>query len=239
MTPRFKVGVSIALLLALSCGSGSIAQEAKSDQDEYQFRWLDPDKKINVLQNRRYIKENQQMFSLLAGPGSSNPYRNTWQLSARIAHFFSEWVGVEFFYTGVLNQTNDTFEQLRNATANVIPVVREVRYQVGGQVLWMPWYAKINVFNTIIYFDWYFGAGAALVGTQVDTRTNASSASSYVTQKFGALVLSTGHLFHFSDHFGARLDVSSAFYRAPRLGTSGDASTVSNFLYGLGVSYRL
>lgn len=224
--------------LLLACGF--LAQfAAASEEEQFEFRWLDPDKKINVLQNRRYLKENQQMISLLGGPGSSNPYRNTWQLSARLSHFFSEFVGIEFFYSGVLNQTNDTFEQLKRATANVIPVVREVKYQAGAQVLWMPWYAKINVFNTIIYFDWYFGAGAAMVGTQLDTRTNATNPPNYVNQKFGALVLSTGHLFHFSDHFGARLDVSGAFYRAPRFGTSGDSSTVSNYLYGLGVTYKL
>src|SRR3954465_6960282 len=41
---------------------------APQADDEYSFNWLDPDKKIYVLQNRRYLKAERAELSVLVGP---------------------------------------------------------------------------------------------------------------------------------------------------------------------------
>ena len=49
---------------------------------EYDFSWLDPDKKIYVIQNRKYLKAKRALVSVLGGLGLSNPYRTTYNVSA-------------------------------------------------------------------------------------------------------------------------------------------------------------
>ena len=46
-----------------------IASEEKgdSDDDEFNFSWLDPDKKVYVLQNRKYRKKNRFAIFLTGG----------------------------------------------------------------------------------------------------------------------------------------------------------------------------
>ena len=52
----FLLGLQV-VFIALT----TLAQAA--DDDEYNFSWLDPDKKIYVLQNRKYRKAGRVMFS--------------------------------------------------------------------------------------------------------------------------------------------------------------------------------
>lgn len=220
-------------------GSSEIDTPAPSADDGYSFKWLDPDKKIYVLQNRRYTKAGRGMLSVIAGPGSSNAYRNTAGVSLRGGFFFSEWLGLEIFHTLQSNSDNGTFQSLKAATANIIPIVREIKSQTGVVVNFVPWYAKINMFNEILYFDWYFSVGGGSVMTRLDTRTNALRASSYVDQTFTGIFASTGHLYHLSQLFAVRLDVSGAYYNAPNSGLTGEKSWFSNYLYSIGFALKL
>lgn len=215
------------------------ASADSGEESEYNFNWLDPEKKIYVLQNRKYLKKDRAMVSVLAGPGISNAYRNTGALSGRLGYYFSEWLGLEAFHTMMSNSENKTFEQLRFATTNIVPVVREIRSQTGVVVNYVPWYAKINVFNSILYFDWYFSGGAGVLNSQLDRRTNASLSTDFVDQNFTSVFLGTGQMFHLSQHFTVRLDATGAFYRAPVYGTSGEKTWFSNYLFGFGFGVKL
>lgn len=231
-------GSSVAGREPASSG-GDASEDAPRDSDEYSFKWLDPDKKIYVLQNRRYLKAERPMLSVLAGPGISNPYRNTSMVSPRLAYFFTEWLGLEAFYTKGFNSENGTFDALKRNSPNSLPVVREIRSQTGLLAEFVPFYAKINVFNKILYFDWYFNAGAGVMQTALDTRTSSSSPASFQDQSFTGYYLGTGHLFHLSQLLTLRLDFSGAFYRAGAFGNSGDQTWFSNYLFGFGLGLRI
>jgi outer membrane beta-barrel protein len=215
------------------------AAAAALESDEYNFSWLDPDKKIYVLQNRRYIKAKHLLLSAMAGTGFSNAYRSAYSVDPRVAFYFSEALGIEAFYSFFHNKENNTFEALQQSAPNTLPVVREIRSQYGLLMHYVPWYAKINVFNKILYFDWYFTGGAGTIRTALDTRTSSASASQFTNQDLFSLFLGTGHQYHLSQFMLVRLDFSGGFYRAPVFGNEGDNAWFSNYVFGLGFGFKL
>lgn len=216
------------------------ASSSNSD-DEYNFNWLDPEKKIYVLQNRRYLKANRLMLSGMVGTGFSNPYRTSYNLDPRIAYYFSEQFGVEVFYTFTVNSANSTFNALAGTNANVLPVIREITGQYGASFHWVPWYAKINVFNKILYFDWYFSAGLGDVHANASNTSDGTSApnKTAVPQDYFAMFFGTGHIYHITDSLLVRLDFTSAVYNAQIYGTGGGGTWYSNLNFGAGVGWRL
>lgn len=215
------------------------SKDAVVGKDEYSFKWLDPDKKIYVLQNRKYLKANHLMLSALLGPGLSNSYRDTAGLSFRGSYYFTEWLGIEGFYTAGFNSENKTFEALKRTAVTTLPIVREIRGQTGVMLQYVPWYAKINVFNSILYFDWYFNGGVGTLRTALDTRPNTASPATYTEENLTSYFLGTGHMFHLSQVFTVRLDLTGAYYRAPILGNSGESTWFSNYLFGFGLGLKL
>ena len=221
--------------------SAEAGAHSKENGDEYSFNWLDPEKKIYVLQNRRYTKAGKLLVSLMGGPGLSNPYRTTYNLDPRLAFFLSEDWGIEGFYTTTFNSNNNTFRALTTASPNTLPVVREFKSEYGALLHWVPWYAKINIFNKILYFDWYFALGAGMVQDNAITQ-NAGAASPTTTGESAfAVVWATGQIFHVSDTFSVRLDLTNHVYNASVFGpgqsnTETSWYTNTNLSVGLGIT---
>jgi len=47
--------------------SSDSRSKGSSDDDEYNFNWLDPEKKIYVLQNRKFLKGGHVLLSVTGG----------------------------------------------------------------------------------------------------------------------------------------------------------------------------
>lgn len=225
-------------LVAMSWANQSQAQEAVNS--EYSFSWLDPDKKIYVLQNRRYQKAGRAHASLMAGPAVASAYRNIFSLSPRLAYYFNEWLGVEAMYIRSFNSANGNFDALRVASgSSVLPVVREIKDQMGLLLHYSPWYAKINVFNKVLYFDWYFTAGAGMLNGTLISQNGTGTSLTETTDSRMAGFLGTGHQFHLGDVGFVRLDMTCAIYSAPVFGTSGSNNLYSNYHFGFGIGAKL
>lgn len=205
---------------------------------EYDFNWLDPDKKIYVLQNRRYLKAERALLSLMVGPGLSNPYKTVWDIDGRLAYYMSESFGVEAFYTGLFNSTNNTYRALISTNTSVVPPLREIRTQYGLLAHYVPWYAKINVFNSILYFDWYFSAGLGRMHSVVNSETNPNVTANYVDDDLTAFYFGTGHQYYLSQRVTVRLDFTGAVYSAPIYGLTGNKALFSDYRFGIGLGLR-
>lgn len=207
--------------------------DAASDSDDYQFSWLDPDKKIYVLQNRKYTKSRRLLLSAMFGLGFSNPYRSIADIEPRAAFYISEDWGVELFFNYTSNSVNGTFNALAAAVGSTtLPTIREFRTGYGAQLHWSPWYAKINVFNQILFFDWYFGAGVGRFNTILFY-------PGPISQDITPFMLSTGHQFHFNRMWTVRMDFTAMIYNAPLFGTTGDNTWFSDYRFRLGLGLRL
>jgi len=229
-----RLGLIFGAILWMTLIAASYADAAENKDDEYSFSWLDPDKKIYVLQNRRYRKANRLMVTASVGTGLTIPYRTAYNLDPRIGYYLSDALGIEVFYQMTMNQKNTIFEALRLSNTNVWPQTREIQSQTGALVHWVPWYAKINVFNKILYFDWYFSGGVGVLNTKLE-----KTATTSVAQNFTALILGTGHQYFLIETWLVRLYLGSAPYRAPLMGETGDPAWFSNLNFNFGVGLRL
>jgi len=230
------LGAGVWLMLM----AGAWNRAEASESETYNFSWLDPEKKIYVLQNRKYTKANRPMLSVMGGIGWSNPYRNVRSVEPRLSYFFNESFGFEVFYSRLSNSANTTFEALEAATAGAsLPLLREIRGQMGGLLHWVPWYAKINVFNNILYFDWGFEFGAGQLQTVTLTKAVSSDPFTETTENLTAFFAGTSQQFFLSQNWSVRLDILGAFYNAKYSKTSGDKAWFSNFQFGAGLGYRL
>lgn len=217
-------------------------------EDDYNFSWLDPDKKIYVLQNRKFRKADGAHIYVLGGMGLGETYRKAFQYQPRLGYWFNEDFGLEAFYTGRFNSVNGAYSSLQRAHGNIAgidPYVREITSQFGVLFNWAPWYAKINVFNSILYFDWYFSMGAGSMSSEVGPKTKGDLPTQWKTENLFAIYLGTGHLFHVSEKFMVRLDFLAHFYSAAidggstATGASNDKAIFSNTSLNLGIGLKL
>jgi len=225
------IGLSSLLDLHTACAAAD---------DDYNFSWLDPDKKIYVLQNRKFRKAQAAQISLMGGIGLAETYRNAYQVQPRLGYWFNEDMGIEAFYAARFNSPNGAYRALTQAVGSgTSPLIREINSQVGVLFNWAPWYAKINVFNSILYFDWYFSLGLGDMMTQIGQDTPSTAVTPWISQNLFAVYAGTGHMFHISEHFFGRLDFLGHFYSAKVFGNTGDQAIFSAFDLNLGIGLRL
>jgi outer membrane beta-barrel protein len=235
------ISCSAALLGATALATAALAPNtarAATDDDEYNFDWLDKDKKIYVLQNRKFLKSNHLVFSAMTGVEHSSPYRSSYSVGGRVAYYAAEWLGFEGLYSKVFNSENNIFKALKQSAPTAKPNVRQINSEMGLLVHYVPWYAKINVFNAILHFDWYFSGGAGQIATEVNTAAN-NATPVYVQQDETAFFLGTGHQYHVTRRLNVRLDFTSTFYRAPLVGVSGAKTWFSNYAFTAGLGFKL
>lgn len=214
-------------------------EKPKTDGSEYSFSWLDPDKKINVVQNRKYTKANQIEVVLSGGVGMGETYRNSYVVMPRMFYYFNESFGLSLLGAFTSNSDNNNLAALKQASST-IPSVRDIKAFYGGSVVWIPFYAKINTFNHIFYFDWSFEAGAASVKSEIDLNNRASGLPNLRSGNYTGYFWGTGQKFFITRNFATRLDFMGLYYSAPSaLNTvlNTDSVTNSHYYFTLGLSY--
>ena len=206
--------------------------------DSYDFKWLDPDKKVYVLQNRRFVKANRLSISFLPGISVSAAFQNIAKLGGRIGYHFTEDLGVEAFVNYNISDANTTLIAFQGASPSGRVIVHQPGLQWGGLIEWSPWYAKINVFNAILYFDWYFSVGGGTSGiTILDVKRSSESVMNVINPL--TIYAATGHQFHITENFFARLEMMGAYYMAPLFGDSGVNAWFTDYSFTLGAGIRL
>ncbi len=240
-----RIWSALALLCWSMCLDVSAAFSA--EESDYNFSWLDPEKKIYVLQNRRYRKAGSPELYAMGGLSLGDPYRTVMQVQPRFGFWFTESMGLEVFYSARFHSVNNSYLAVVDAvkSGGNTPYIREVKSQFGALFNWAPWYAKINVFNSILYFDWYFSMGGGVMSTDIGPKTKDDpSASAFWTQEnLFAVFLGTGQMFYLDEHWTARLDFLGHFYSANiyggYAGASSEKAIYSNFSLNLGIGYKI
>jgi outer membrane beta-barrel protein len=207
-----------------------------AEEDEYNFSWLDPDKKVYVLQNRKYQKAKKLALFVQGGANLSNPYRSELMGIPRASYWFTEQFGVEAFFSLVDSAENDNFNALENVSASALPFVRKTKSYFGALFTWTPWYAKINMFNKILYFDWFIFAGGGQMGTAINLNNRAGLAANFRDDTHFAAYFGTGQTFYVTRHFLVRWDLIGAAFKAAGADNRSE-STRTNYDFALGVGY--
>lgn len=214
-----------------------------AEDQTYNFSWLDPDKEVYVLQNRKFRKAGRLHISAGAGITTSGPFVDSQTLQTRFGFFFKEEWGAEFIYAKNSGEENDTAALLRNeGGAGSVPFRRIVDNYMGGMILWSPFYTKINTFNKIIYLDLILGVGIAKLeetNNQEEFLTDGINLEE-TTQSHTGVMWNVGAKFFINERFSLRADLTTIHYQAEVASdTSNEKAWNENFdlALSLGVSF--
>jgi outer membrane beta-barrel protein len=134
-----------------------------SEQDLYEFLWLDPDKHVFVLQNKQH-KKAKKFFAQASYLNAVNvDFQESNGLGASIGYHFNEQLGIAIDAHFFNNSNNKAYQNILNVT-NSEPFIRRPEQNISLNLLWTPFYGKINTFNKIFYFDVGLGVGLSRLG---------------------------------------------------------------------------
>lgn len=204
-----------------------------SESSVYDFSWLDSDKEIYVLQNRKYRKIGKAEASVGYGMTVSGAFVDASALQARFSYFFKEDWGFQFLYSKNSGSENDAAKSVRNAGGpGSTPFRRIVDNYMAGMLLWSPFYGKINTFNKIVYFDWILGAGYGKLeetNNRDELTSGALSSKSLKTETHSTFFLETGLKFYINKSFNLNLNLTAGYYKAKNALTKPSDVYYSNY----------
>lgn len=218
-----------------------MSKEIHAGEDSlYEFLWLDPDKKVYVLQNKLYKKEKTFYFDLGYMVNYTSKFQDTQGLQARAGYYFHEEWALEASYQHYENSNNGELRSIRRVNG-IEPFIRRLNSSYGLNVIWSPFYGKINTFNQIYYFDWSFGAGLAQVNTESSLKTATSSAlrNKYESEHYMGAVAKTNLKFHVNENVHLGIEYMNTYYRAPGPNDpkTDTLRTNTDIIFSVGFSY--
>lgn len=233
----------VVMMVWLSAGPSFLTVTQAAEDDLYDYLWLDPDKKVYVLQNKVYKKEGRFYTNIGFAMGLNSDFQDRTGVQFKFGYYFKEEWAIEAVYHQFSNSDDDTFKNLRRING-AIPFVRRVDKKYGVLGVYSPFYGKINTFNKIIYFDWSFGLGIGQIQTSsnAETVSSASTADIYKDEKNLAILGKTAFRIHATKNVHVGLEYHRDSYRAPGPtinGTPGFDSWRNNseFVLSIGFSF--
>lgn len=202
----------LALMMVISMSKKVHAGE----ESLYDFLWLDPDKQVYVLQNKLYKKEHTVYADLGYMSNFTSKFQDTQGVTGRVGFFFREEWAIEAGYQNYFNNNNTELTTIRRVS-KVDPFVRRLNSSYNVNLIWSPFYGKINTFNKIFYFDWYFGVGYARINAESNKSTVgiANVVTKYEKEKYSGAIAKTGLKFHVRENIHIGLEYMNTYYNAP------------------------
>lgn len=179
-----------------------------AEDSVYDFSWLDKDKEVYVLQNRKFRKSGNVYVGGTFGRSISGAFIDSNEANLIAGYFFSENWGIELSYTKADGQTNKTHDAV-NAQVGGVAFFKKIDTATTAMLMWSPFYSKINTFNKIFYYDWLFGIGAANI-TTLDNRNEfdgGSDSNKLTSESETAVTWMTGFRFYINQNWSTRIDL--------------------------------
>lgn len=229
----------VFLLLCISLISGVVVANEKS---VYEFSWLDKDKEIYVLQNRKFRKVGKVYVGAGGVKTISGAFIDSYGGSLRGGYFFSEDWGIEGIFGKSSGSKNATAKSVEDQPARAF--YRKVDTYMGAMAMWSPFYSKINTFNKVFYYDWMFGLGIASVKT-LDNRSafDTPSSSNLTSSNAIGVIWNTGLRVYMSDSWSLRIDFTGIHAKPKKENIKDNGNSVttnslfSNYDLGVGLNY--
>ncbi len=217
------------------------SQVFASEKDIYEFSWLDPDKEVYVLQNRKYRKAGHLHLNLGGGITTSGAFVDSTALQGRVGYFLTEDFGLEGLYSKNSGKENDTAKGVRSSGpqgTGTTPFRRIVDNYWGAMILWSPFYSKINTFNKIVYMDWIFGLGYSQLREKNNKLAfqSAALANQVSEETHSGVMWEAGMKFYLDQSLSIRTDLTAVHYSANNISTAG-TTMKSNFDATISLGY--
>ncbi|MCT4643263.1 MAG: outer membrane beta-barrel domain-containing protein [Bacteriovoracaceae bacterium] len=208
-----------------------------SESSIYDFSWLDSDKEIYVLQNRKFRKDGTFYVGGTLHRQMNSTFIDSLGVDLLGGFFFAEDWGIEIGYTKASGDENKTHDGVR--TQGAVAFYRKVETVMSAMVMWSPFYSKINTFNKVFYFDVMFGLGLASVTTK-DNRNKfiALSRNDLTEETNTGLSWAIANRFFITKNWSTRIDFRAIHLSADNAtGSIGASKTEKkwNHYYNIGI----
>src|SRR4051812_26335749 len=124
---------NIVLILVTLMMSTAVFADEKA---LYNFSWLDSDKEIYVLQNRKFRKDGHFYVGGNVAYNLSQDFLDAYGGTFRAGYFFNEDWGIEAVYGKNSSKESDTAKGVREQGA--VPFYREIGTYSGAMLVWSP-----------------------------------------------------------------------------------------------------
>ena len=212
-----------------------------AEDSVYDFSWLDKDKEVYVLQNRKFRKKSKLTLGASIGNSISGAFVDSQEINLLGNYFFKETWGLEFAFNKSNGKTNATFDAVRDGGGGAVAFYKRIESSMSFMLLWAPFYSKINTFNKIFYYDWIFGLGLSNISTE-DNRNEFQvgvDQDVLTEENETAITWMTGLRFYLSQSWSARMDFR-ATHNNTEVFTGVDESTkrfLNYYNFNLGLNY--
>lgn len=209
-----------------------------SEDDLYDFLWLDPDKSVFVLQNKKFTKEHKFQISFGYTQGINIDFQETQGVDIQLDYFFNEQWGLQLDHSMFTNDDDDAYKSITRVN-NIEPFIRRPTQYTALLALWTPFYGKINTFNKIFYFDIGFGIGPGLLKTESNLNyVHLSSVfDQFDTENFTTLNTKIFLRFYLSKKLFLETNFNNNFYRARTAGQGKELKMMRDINFNFGFSF--
>lgn len=185
-----------------------------AESNVYDFSWLDQEKEVYVLQNRKFRKKGTLYLGGTYGRSVSGAFVDSSEYNLIAGFFFSEDWGIELSYTGAQGSKNKTYDAV--SAQGSVAFFRQIETATSAMLMWSPFYSKINTFNKIFYYDWMFGLGFANVSTSDNRKefSGGSDSNQLVEEDLSGVAWMTALRFYITQHWSARIDFKGTHVNA-------------------------
>lgn len=197
-----------------------VGQSFAGTKDYYEFKWLDPEKKVFVLQDKLYENQNKIYVKLGYGVQDLSQFQDTSGFHMAVSYFFKEEWGVELFGNVYSNKDNNAYEAVQSPRSGtpVLPFILRAKSIYGLMAIYAPFYAKLNTYNLIYYIDWSFGLGASQVNAEDNFKDFDAGLTApqtgYEKVSKTAITAKTQIAFHLSDLWTINIDFYNYWLKA-------------------------
>lgn len=190
----------------------------------YDFSWLDSDKEIYVLQNRKFRKAQKVFIGGTLGKQTNGAFIDSFAVDLYAGYFFKEDWGIELSLTQASGSENATHDGVNEQGS--VAFYRKITSATSAMIVWSPFYSKINTFNKIFYYDWLIGAGLSSIETEDNRKKFTTVTDDTATIETNtAISWMTGLRFYISDSWSTRIDFKAFHLSADKVGKASGAST--------------
>lgn len=211
-----------------------------SEKSVYDFTWLDSDKEIYVLQNRKFRKIQKLYVGGTVGKQTNGAFIDSYALDLYAGYFFKEDWGLELSYTKASGAENATHDGVSDQGS--VAFYRKITSGTSAMLMWSPFYSKINTFNKIFYFDWLIGAGVSSLETE-DNRLKFVSVTDNTPTVESNIALSwiTGFRFYINESWSTRIDFKAYHLNADRVTkpSGGQTETTKKYSHFYNINFGL